>query len=304
MARADRVATGIAVMLLRPLPLPSHWLTPLLLITCVALAQAAPVEPVTRLAVAKSSPIACSGTPFGEQVTIGVDHEIINVITGSNFNLVDVYQPGGAPPDDPLLQEGRFGFIGGVLAGTSFLEAVAVDLNGDGRDEFVTAHRDSVNGKLILAVFSRSGTALTRIDSWERSEAFTSVRLAAGDFDGSGDGREELAVILRRSSGSDRLAVYVMTGNNAGQIAQADGLWAGYWSNSQVAGALGVATGDLLLDGNDQLALVAEVAAADRVRSISIYSSFSRKRRPCPSFMVTNRSAVESSSVRWARRSR
>ena len=55
----------------------------------------------------------------------------------------------------------------GALAGSTFLKAVSIDLDGDGRDEVVTANRIGTSGGLKLGVFGRTGLpGVQLLDTW------------------------------------------------------------------------------------------------------------------------------------------
>lgn len=216
--------------------------------------------PLPRFATHVRTDIGCSDTPFGRTVTLGGEDEALAMIaTSGAFNAFDEYQPVPPPGDPPLSRTFRSGLFQGALAGTTFIKATRVDLDGDGRDEIVTANKVVGSNALQLGVFRRNGTpAAELVGTWTLSQAITSADLAAGDFDGSTDGRQELAVLVRTTTG---LQVYVLTGAADGTIAQGDNGYAGHWSRSGSTGQLGFAAGDLLLDGRAQMVVVAETGS-------------------------------------------
>jgi len=219
----------------------------------------AETTPLPRFATHERTDIACDATPFGRSVTLGGEHEAIDMIaTSAGFTAFDEYQyqPPADPPVDPLARTFRNGLFPGALAGTTFIEGAAIDLDGDGRDEVVTANRVPGSNALRLGVFRR-GTppSAELVDTWTLNQPITGAALAVGDFDGSADGKQELAVFARNASG---MQVFILTGAPDGTIAQGDDASAGHWSRSGSTGEVGFAAGDVLLDGRAQAVIVAE----------------------------------------------
>jgi hypothetical protein len=209
-----------------------------------------------RFATHERTPVPCTGTPFGRHVTIGQETEAVNLIAAGAFNAFDEYQPTAPGAPSPLSRTYRAPLYPGGLAGTTFLKAVSVDLNGDGRDEVVTANRVTATGFLRLGVFRRPGAGGPELfDTWTINRAFSAVDLAAGDLDGSSDGAEELGVVIT-ATGPTSMSAYVLTGGPDGGIAQADGNAAGVWNRAVAPGKVSLAVGDMILDGRDQLVVV------------------------------------------------
>ncbi|MGN6518134.1 MAG: PKD domain-containing protein [Dokdonella sp.] len=217
---------------------------------------AAAAAPLPRFATHEYTPLDCAQTPFGRHVTLGGEGEYIDLVAaGASFSNIDEYQPAG-PTGDPLVRTFRDGLYPGALAGSTFLKAVSIDLDGDGRDEVVTANRSGA-GALVLGVFERgAGPAATLIDTWTMAQPFNVVDLAAGDLDGSTDQQQELAVLVRTNTFGLRL--FVLTGAAGGVIAQADGQAAGEWVRTDAVGQVSLAAGDMLLDGRAQVVVVNE----------------------------------------------
>lgn len=241
-------------------------LTTLLLAAASAAAAAAPVpaasgddDRLPRFASHTRSNISCDLTPFGRTATIGQDAEFVHLFAGTGgFNGFDEYQPTAAGAPNPLARSFRGSLTQGALAGTAFLEAVAVDLNGDGRDEVVTAHRVTASGHLRLGVFRRTaGGNVELFDTWTLARTFNVVQLAGADLSGAANGRQQLAVLLRGTSPAG-LELHVLTGDGAGGIFQTDGNSAGRWARAGVFGPVSLAHGDLLLEGREQLVVVNE----------------------------------------------
>ena len=218
------------------------------------LAAATAAEPLPRFATHVRTDIGCDDTPFGRRVTLGGEAEAIDMIAASGFNAFDEYQPAVDPEPPPLTRTIRSGLFPADLAGTTFMKAVSVDLDGDGRDEVVTANKVAGSNALRLGVFRRTGApAAELVDSWTLNQAITTVDLAAGDFDGSTDRKQELAVLVRTTAGAQ---VFVLTGSANGTIAQADDSSAGHWSRNGAVGNVSLAAADMLLDGRAQAVVV------------------------------------------------
>ena len=233
----------------------------------------ASVDPdwMPRFVTQGSSQIACPSTPFGRYATLGEDAEYVSFASnGGSLNRVDVFAPG--PADGPALVS-EFGadlLQSGGLAGSTFLTATAADLNGDGRDEMVTVHRVNSGGTLRLGVFRRAAAgSLSLVQTWNLSRSFSHVELAAGDLDGSTEGKQELALMLQ-GTGTNALEVYVLTGNAQGQIAQASGAWAGRWVLPGGFPLSSLAVGDLLLTGREQM-LVANESGSGGSRALNYH---------------------------------
>jgi PKD repeat protein len=216
-------------------------------------------DPLPRFATHVRTDISCSDTPFGRNVTLGGEDEAIDMIVAGATSAFDEYQPLAPPADPPLSRTFRSGLFQGALAGTTFLKAISVDLDGDGRDEVVTANKIAGSNALRLGVFRRADPpAAELIDSWTLNQAVTAVDLAVGDFDGSTDGKQELAVLARTAAG---LQVFVLTGAPDGTILQGDDAGAGHWIRNGSTGQISLAAGDMLLDGRAQVVIVAETGS-------------------------------------------
>jgi hypothetical protein len=86
----------------------------------------------------------------------------------------------------------------------------------------------------------------------------TAIDLAAGDLDGSTDGREELVLAARYSNGNVR--IFALSGDANGAITQAPGASLGNWTmptaEANQTTELVIAVGDVLLEGRDQVVLL------------------------------------------------
>lgn len=229
-----------------------------------SLAGAAETEPLPLFATQVPQQIRCENTPFGRTVRLGGEYEYTDFLAGSGLDLLEEYQPSGQPdPAPPLLRTYQNDIHPGALAGTTFLHAVAIDLDGDGRDEIVTANRVTADNTLRLGVFRRNaaGTGVDLIDTWSSGQAMPNasasigVDLAVGDFDGSQDRQQELAVLTQTTTWGLRLQI--LSGNAAGFV-QGDGVDLAHWSRTTAVSHFALAAGDMLLEGRDQVVVVDE----------------------------------------------
>lgn len=224
---------------------------------------------VTNLAMAGDDPvfvdvpsgtIDCATTPFGLTARALVDAEPL-FLQGQGSNATfDEYR--AAAIGDPLEPVYRASIGGANGAGArNYRKAINVDLNGDGRDEVVVAY--SSGSDIVLAVFKRTSglsPSVERIDTWTYTEAMdvSSIDLAAGDFDGSRDGKQELAIVWSRTAAST-MRVSFLTGHPSGTINEADQMLAGTFINGfQSSVPPKLATGDFLLANRDQVVLTGE----------------------------------------------
>lgn len=232
-------------------------------------------SPTTRagtpaLLALPSSDIACQETPFGRRLTLGADAEMVELLAfGSNrdaslfreWNLSADPSPEAPPLAADITEYWRY-YHG---AQGTLLKAVRTDLDGDGRDEVVIAMDVTGDGPeyLTLGVFRRqpyNGKDIDLFSTWTLNLPFAGFDMVAGDFDGSRDGKQELAVMVRTDA-PDRIHVFVLTGAANGGIANLDNSWSGLWTWQPLAndvGIAGIGAGSLLLDGRDQMVVVAE----------------------------------------------
>ncbi|SDD40500.1 PKD domain-containing protein [Aquimonas voraii] len=225
-------------------------------------APLASIDPqwLPRFATAKgSAPVACADSPFGRYATMGEDAEYVSMIASTNLRSLQVYAPGPAN-GDVLVQEFSGELLqSGNVAGSDFLTATEADLNGDGRDELITAHRAHGSGWLRLGVFRRgSNGSVSLLQTWNFPRTFSHVEIKGGDLDGSADGAQELAILIQGTNPA-ALEVYVLTGNAQGLIAEnTSGGWSGRWTLSGTFPASSLAIGDMILSGREQMVVVNE----------------------------------------------
>ena len=216
--------------------------------------------------VAKSatSAIDCALTPFGDSVPMEIDREPLYLHGGSPGLRFDEYRGRNSVAEpEPLTRLYRVLLDQPLLDAKPLQTATSIDLNGDGRDEVVAAFSDN-NGFVELGVYQRVDTptpTAVLVDVWKftGNNIADRIELAAGDFDGSQDGKQELAVSWPIVGGADanKTRVVFLSGDANGHIAQADDATAGRWLSPHTSGFTSLAKGDFLLDGRDQIVLAA-----------------------------------------------
>ncbi len=230
-------------------------------------------EPQSAPLPQPSEDIACADTPFGRQLTLGKDAEFVDVL---DFNVTlppNQFHEWTLPPDpdDPSAPAYDLhistDWAVGPFSDGALLGATHADLNGDGQDELiVAANVYSPTAHVVVGVLRRGryGNVLL-MDTWSGSNLFNSLNIIsaniiAGDFDGSKDGKDELALMVRGSDNS--LRIVVLSGNDDGTIAQADDEFAGFWHWAPQAGdsvgQIAITSGALVLDGRNQILVISE----------------------------------------------
>ena len=212
--------------------------------------QAPPATPVPM-------GIDCEETPFGLSIPFARDIEPIYLTGGAAGQFFEEFRPGTAGNPDPVEPVFRTGLVQGSLPAVPFQKGTHVDLDGNGRDEVAVAF--SNGSGVSVGIYTRaSGFEPTAqlIDTWSYAEGVVadSIDIKAGDFDGSQDGRQELALSWQ-NGGSTRIVF--LRGSDDGGILDAPDAPSGNWTAPSGSGASPrMAVGDFLLDGRDQVVLV------------------------------------------------
>ncbi len=220
----------------------------------IADAGSADAPALPRFVNFTSQPLDCNASPFGDQLFIGRESEFAELAVTAGVSELHMLQwPHDPAPPQGAQLEPWISTTDGVFTGATY-GMLGIDLNGDGQDELVTASKNP-GGGIRLDVLEHDKPAEDHVKwldhwIWSGSSNPQEVRLVKGNLDGSGDGRQELAVVALYP---DTLRVFVLTGNVDGGIAQENGEFAGSWSAGWSDDALDVSTGDLLLDGRDQI---------------------------------------------------
>lgn len=201
--------------------------------------------------------IDCAETPFGLSIPFARDIEPIYLSGGAAGQFFDEYRPGTRGNPDPIEPVYRAGLVQGSLPNKPFQRGTRVDLDGDGRDEVAVAFSD--NDGVFVGVYAReSGFEPTAqlIDTWSYAEGVVadSIDIQAGDFDGSQDGRQELALSWK-TGGTTRI-VFLRGGDDGGILDAPDAPSGNWTAPSGSAASPRMAVGDFLLDGRDQVVLV------------------------------------------------
>lgn len=207
--------------------------------------------------------IPCELSPFGEAAPVIRDLEPVLLHYGLD-NTFSYFNPSEGSASAPLQAVYNGDLFPPGDSQISLRKSVNADLNGDGRDEVVAIFSDGANVR--VAVYSRTLAGVTPhvIDTWNYSESVDTVTIdgAAGNFDGSKDRQQEIALSWNISTGPDtgKTRVSVLKGDATAHIAQADNSAAGTWVLPfQDMQFPRLAVGDFLLDGREQMVLAAVV---------------------------------------------
>jgi hypothetical protein len=156
----------------------------------------------------KSRP-ACPG-PL--QVCIGLG--LVAVLTGCEVSSQGSSSGGGGGgPKQVRFELGRRADLGAAAGGESLADALARDLDGDGKFEWIQAFGQSNQLRVAWGAGAPGPASSAAVQTLALPGR--PLRLATGDFDG--DGRLGLAVLLRMSStsGDTQVNIYEQTGVGA-----------------------------------------------------------------------------------------
>lgn len=210
--------------------------------------------------IASSASISCSATPFGQRLTLGLEQEyvVVHGDSGQAGTLSEVRENGLALWANSALATSSFA----TLAST---RTTHVDLDGDGRDEWAVAGIKSTDAHAIVVTTFGIGPFGAPVQgvvwSWTAAANIVDLRIAVADVTGrSADSRQELVVAYLDAGGN--VNVFVLNGTVASPtIQQASGTALGQWTKPGADGPitqLRLATGDVLLEGRDQIVLMAD----------------------------------------------
>ena len=183
-------------------------------------------------------PIDCETTPFGNTNLMLGDAEFMSLLSSGDgsFRPFGEYRLPFEDESDPLNAVYSSDLVpAGLPAGSYFLDAINVDLDGDGRDEIAVAYgAPPALGNIVIGIFDRTPgfqPSARLIDHWSldlnaegTGMATLSVELAAGDFSGTSTREQQLALKWRSLQGPDdgKGNVIVLTGTDSGTLAQTD----------------------------------------------------------------------------------
>jgi hypothetical protein len=242
-----------------------------------------------------SSSISCLGTPFGKRIALGTDQEPVILRLQTNGALANYQLAGSA------LAFEREGPLNGVLAGADRIDSAPLDFDGDGRDELAV-----VGGKLdgsfgVRIVRRNGGVANSNVQlgsyAWTNTggAALLDLAVAGADLDGSRDGRKELVIAARWSNNVVR--VIALSADASGAIAQANDTAMAQWTLpagefNNVAN-LRLTTGDVLLEGRDQIVLLSTQGNPGPAFAWTILRAAGDATGPAPTMSLTHRTFVD-----------
>lgn len=211
-----------------------------------------------------STPVSCSGSPFGKRLVLGLDQEVLltrrELTAQSNNSPLQNYQFPSEIGTNTQRQLALSAF------NTNFgVDTTRVDLDGDGRQEVATAviRGAGVVDLTVVRPAAAAGlnepTAVVSVPLRAgQTSTVTQIDLASGDLDGSRDGREELVLAIRYADGVVRILAYEGATTGGGALATAGPIGEFVLSPSQTTDTtqLVIALGDVLLEGRDQIVLL------------------------------------------------
>jgi hypothetical protein len=236
-------------------------IAPLVLLALAGPAHAAaPVKP-EPLVLSKGQRIGCGANPFGSQLTLGFEQEVVVTRWQTSGQVTHHQFDRNTSNNSLLLQRQNVG-----LGNVTRLRTVSLDLNGDGRQEMaVIGAQSTAPGTLLVRILRPSGTDGTANElagtySWATgATTIDAIEAAAGDLDGSADGRQELAIAVRRGFNGP-YSVIALNGDGNGLVAQANNTFLARWDQPTAEVATSnnarIAVGDLLQEGRDQAIMV------------------------------------------------
>jgi hypothetical protein len=252
-------------------------------------------ESVEPFRIKGSSGISCLGTPFGKRIALGVDQEPVILRLQTNGALANYQLAGSA------LAFEREGPLNGVLAGADRIDSAPLDFDGDGREELAVVG-GKLNGSFGLRIVRRNGGAANsnvQLGSYEWTNtggaSLLDLAIAGADLDGSRDGRKELVIAARWSNNVVR--VIALSADASGSIAQpnntAMALWTLPANEFNNTTNLRLTTGDVLLEGRDQIVLLSTQGNSEPFFAWTILRAAGDATGPAPTMSLTHRTFVD-----------
>ena len=232
------------------------------MLLAVALFLGVCVASASTSEVAAYGPISCIETPFGRRMTLGFEQEYALVHAGAAGSLVGVQSV--VHDSGNFTQAGNSSILASFATAAS-IETTHIDLDGDGKDEWAVAGIKTGDAHtVVVTTFQRDpnqpGTVLQGpVWEWNNASNILDVKIATADLVGRKyDSRQELVVAIRDATQTVRVLVLdgsaesptIQWGSNASIV---------NWVMPAVDGAISslrMATGDVLLAGNDQILLM------------------------------------------------
>jgi len=195
--------------------------------------------------VANAQTLSCDASPFGSAIVLNGDREVFLGLVGLNVNgLGEAFRYADDGQSIPGTSNPGF-------SGLSEWESVVVDLNGDGRQETAYAGVNGA-GNPVIAVVDEDANL---IDTWTTPNSASNIQIAAVDYFGD-DRQEELFIAFE--NGASSIFVLGFVGAANGGLQPADGTVNFLFTPSYPdRDAFALTSGDFLLEGREQLALVA-----------------------------------------------
>ena len=215
-------------------------------------------------AAAHSVSIDCNGTPFGRRLNLGLDQEYLLVHADTGLGTQNlVWFPDGVD----------YGLAGvnnqpATLMTPASVVSTRIDLDGDGQDEWAIAGIKPSNAHIVVVTTFRRDVNgnffITQGPVYEfnigASNVITVKIAAAIVTDRNADTREELVVALGDSLGALHVLLLDAAAGSP-EIQQASNTTLASWTmpggDPAALSKLQLATGDVLLDGRDQVVLMA-----------------------------------------------
>jgi hypothetical protein len=210
--------------------------------------------------------IPCSATPFGRRLTLGLEQEYAVVFGETAASREDIVIHDGGTAATMGLGAAQASDIGTL----SSIRTAEADLDGDGQDELILAGVKTSDAHTIIVRSYWKGTGSISASAsyeWTATQNIQEFRLAPVDVTGrESDSRQELVLAYRDTGGTVKVLVLSgVAGSHA--IAQASNTTLAQWTMPADPDGfknLRLATGDVLLEGRDQIMLMGSSTFNDK----------------------------------------